>query len=174
MGESLGIGGKLILAFITLLLGAVLVAQVATTSIAVTALTGISSETVAFIPVNSSEVDPAEVLTLAQAPTGWKATDCPISDFVLTNSSGTAYVLTTDYVPNLAAGTWTLKNTAVVNQSLYADNITLADYHYCGDDYMNLSWGRTGINLVAGFFAIAILMISLGLFYSVAKETGMF
>ena len=37
---------------------------------------------------------------------------------------------------------------------------------------MNLSWGRTGINLVPGFFAIALLLVSVGLFWSIARDNG--
>ena len=51
-------------------------------------------------------------------------------------------------------------------------NLTNVGYTYCGDDYMNIAWGRSILNLVAGFFALGILGVGIGLFYSIAKDAG--
>ena len=53
-----------------------------------------------------------------------------------------------------------------------ANNNSLMSYTHCPDNYMNIGWGRTLINLVPGLFAIAILLASVGLFFSVAKDYG--
>jgi len=174
------INGKLVLAFVTLLLGVVLIGVIATQQLAVTDRTAITSEVHNVLPTiatgrNSSDINATITYTLTNAPTGWQLADsCPVTNFALANSSGTAFTDTTDYVVDLDAGTYTLVNSATAIATLpVANNNTYASYQYCADDYMNLSWGRTVINLIAGFFAIALLMTALGLFYSIAKDTGM-
>jgi hypothetical protein len=112
--------------------------------------------------------------TLTNAPTGWKLTDsdCVVGNFVISNSSGTAFTETTDYVVNTTAGTYTLKNTAAVNQSCATgDNITLVDYDYCGDSYMADSWGRSILNTNTGLFAIAILIAVIAVVYLLMKKS---
>jgi hypothetical protein len=89
------------------------------------------------------------------------------------NSSGASFTVTTDYVLTASTGTYKLVNSATALATLpTANNNTYATYNYCSDDYLNSSWGRTVLNLVAGFFAIAILLTSIALFYSVGKDTG--
>ena len=174
------INGKLVLAFVTLLLGVVLIGVIATQQLAVTDRTAIASEVHNVLPTIETGRDVTNInatitYTLTNAPTGWKlADDCPVAGFSLANSSGSAFTLTTDYLVDLDAGTYTLVDSATAVATLpLGDNNTYASYQYCGDDYMNLGWGRTAINLVGGFFAIALVMTALGLFYSVAKDTGM-
>ena len=168
----------MIAGFVLLILGIVFVSQIATLGQDITTTTGVSNETHNVLPTietgrNDTGVNSTIVYTLTNAPTSWKVNDCPITNFVLTNSSGGAFTITTDYILTASAGTYTLVDSATMVANLpAADNNTLASYNYCGDDYMNLGWGRTGIDLVPGFFALALLLISVGLFYSVAKETG--
>ncbi len=169
---------KLIAAFVMLILGVVFATQIATLGQEITTTTYVSSEnhlvagTIA-TGKNQTEINGTIVYTLTNAPTGWKVDDCPITGFVLTNNSGTALTVTTQYVLTASAGTFTLVDDGVLNTTIDGNNNTIASYNYCGDDYMNLTWGRTSINLVPGFFALALLLISVGLFYSVAKETGL-
>jgi len=61
-------------------------------------------------------------------------------------------------------------NTTTTNNSM--GNTTYFDYTYCADGYMNIAWGRTILNLVAGFFALALLGASVGIFYSIGRDTG--
>jgi len=176
---SLGIVSKLVLAFVTLILGVVLIGTIATQGLLVTDYTTATSEVHNVLPTiatgrNDSDVNATITYTLTNNPAGWKSTDCPITSFVLANSSADEFTLTTDYLLDSDAGTFTLVNSATVIAGLpIANNNTYATYNYCGDDYLNLGWGRTIVNLIGGFFALAILGASLGLFYSVAKETGM-
>lgn len=169
--------GKLILGFVALLLGAVLIGTLATQGLAVTDKKVIASEVHNVLPTyatgrNTTDINPTIVYTLTNNPTTWKITDCPITNFVLKNSSGSSFTDTTDYVFTASAGTYTLVNSATAVATLpLANNNTYASYTYCGDDYMNSTWGRSGINLVAGFFALAIMAVGVGLFYSVAKDT---
>lgn len=160
---------KLILAFVTLIVGLVFVSQIAVIGNAATGKTSVADES-HIIVKNVTDINTTYVYTITNYPTGWKTTDCPITSVTLSNSSGTAFTVTTDYVFTAAAGTFTLKNTSAV--LLTADNLTYVDYIYCGDDYLNLSWGRTFINLVPGFFALTLLLVSVGLFWSVAKDYG--
>jgi len=162
---------KLILAFITLILGVALLSSVAVLTNTATDKTSIRNESITIIK-NATNVNGTYVYQLAQSPTGWKLSDCPITNLVLTNSSdNTAWTLTTDYTVTLANGTLLLVNTTTTQ--LTADNLTYANYEYCGDDYINLGWSRTLIDMISGFFALALLGVSLALFYSVAKETGL-
>jgi|TARA_B100001971_G_C18172395_1_gene527933 uncharacterized membrane protein len=159
---------KLILAFVTLILGAVLIGTIASSAIAVTDKTGVSDETldISAARVANGDINESYEFTVTNNPTGWKTGDCPLTSVTYGNSS-TDYTITTDYLITLATGNLTLKNTSV---TVLGTNDTLIDYTYCADDYMNLGWGRTIINLVAGFFAIALLLVSVGLFYSIVKD----
>ena len=171
---NIGTTGKLILAFVTLLLGAVLIAQVATQGNLVTAKTTKfdESHSISSIREGAYSVNTTTNVSLTAAnQINWKTEDCPITNLNITNSSGREYVLNTDYNANLVHGTFNFLNTSQVFNGT-ADNNTLADFTYCGDDYLNSSFGRSGVNLVPGFFALAILLVSVGLFFSVAKDYG--
>ena len=166
---------KLVLAFVTLILGIVFAAQVADIGQDITTTIGVSNETVSYVAkmdgigeVNESAAN----ITVANAPTSWKVDDCPITDVKVSNASGTELTLDTDYQLVASTGTIAILNTTDTNSTNNIGNTTLVNYNYCGDDYMNLGWGRTGIDLVPGFFALALLLTSVALFYSVAKENG--
>ena len=168
---------KLLLGFITLLIGVVLIGTLASEGLDKTDKNVITDESISIagayanttIPVNHGQT-----FTVTNNPTTWKITDCPLTSVVLTNSSGTVFTDGTDYDIDETTGIFNLYDTVKVNITFIdGDNLTYVDYTYCGDDYMNLSWGRTGINLVAGFFALGLLIASVGLFYSAAKDTGM-
>ena len=167
--------GKMIAAFVLLIIGIVLLAQIADMGQDVTEKTQSGTETFA-LATNGSQLNITGMenadQTISNVPTSWKIDDCPITDFVLKNASGSEVVEDTDYVFDEATGVFSLTKTLLTNSTFYPINVSLATYTYCGDDYMNLSWGRTGINLVPGFFAIALLLMSVGLFYSIAKENG--
>lgn len=168
---SLSTANKLIIAFVTLLIGVILVGSVASEGLNKTTKTVISDEAISIAPAKlaADNINTTYEFTVANNPTSWKIQDCPLTSVTYGNST-TDYTVTTDYVITASSGVLTLKNTSTVYEG---GNDTVIDYTYCGDEYMNLAWGRTGINLVSGLFAIAILLISVGLFYSVAKDTGM-
>jgi len=177
---------KLILAFITLTLGVVLLPTIATEGNDITNFIHVQNEShdaaygtgscggegisgVSDGCLNTTETN----YTVNNAPTGWKAAGaCPITNVVLVRNNSVAMVDGTDYILDEETGVFGLLNTSNNRESVGSDNNTYISYYYCPDDYMNLSWGRTGIKLVPGFFAIALLLASVGLFYSVAKEHG--
>ena len=163
---------KLILAFISIIIGVVLIGSVSTESQARTTTAGIVDESISIATARlvANNINTTKEFTITNAPTGWKVNDCPITNFVLTNASGTT--LSGNYTFTAASGKFTVANNTFMVTGGGGNNGTLADYNYCADSYMNLSWGRTVINLVPGFFALAILFVGLMLFYSVAKDYG--
>ena len=169
---------KLIAAFIMLILGVVFASQVATIGQEVTTKSTVINESIDITDAKQElgDINVSVTFPIAQDPTDtWKALDCPITSVTYGNSSK-VWALTTDYTFDAATGVLTLVNSTDVRGPAGAPGInsndTVISYIYCGDDYINLTWGRTGINLVPGFFAIALLLISVGLFYSIAKENG--
>ena len=174
---AINVTSKLVLGFVTLLLGAVLIGVIATNGLVVTDKTTIADEYFNMADAyDAGNINTSFVFTVEQSPAGWKVLDCPLTSVTVSNgtgATGTALTLTTDYTFTASTGDFLFLNTEAVNQTFLSDNSTYVDYTYCGDDYMNLSWGRTVINLVSGFFALALLGASLGLFFSVAKDTGM-
>jgi len=123
---------------------------------------GAINESVYFYPTN-----------FYSGASGWRAdtTGCSSTDIStsvgIKNASGTTFVDGVDVIIN-TAGSYTLVNTAKVNGS---SNTALVTVSYCPDGYIS-GWGGTVLNLVPGFFALAILIFSVGMFYSLAKDAG--
>ena len=170
-----GEGNKLILAFLTLIIGIVFVGVIATSSLAVTTTTVVTDEG---INIGSAVVDgqvneSLSNFTLTNVPSGWQAqsTDCNAISVSAYGNVTEDFTLNTDYEVFGADGIIHVLNTTTTENG---GNSTLVDYTYCADDYLHLNWGRTLVNLIGGFFAIALLLISVGLFYSVAKDNNIF
>jgi len=169
---------KLLLGFLVLIVGIVLISTIASNTLLVTEKIGVASETIDISTDKTVSgacpqgVNGTNVFTLVNAPTGWKITDCPITSFSMANQTGVAATVTTDYVFFANNGTLFLKNTTIWGDCSATANATTATYNYCSDEYLNSTWGRAILNLVAGFFALALLGASVGLFYSVAKDAG--
>lgn len=173
--QNMGVAQKLILAFVTLILGAVLVGVIATNSLAVTQKT-VQTETVniAAAVLDGGTINESTTFTLNTIP-AWRVdqTDCYPTSIVYKNQSGQTLTADTDYVFT-SPSTLTLKDTLALNSTLGANNVTTAEYAYCQDGYLAQGWSRTITNLIAGFFALALLGASLGLFYSLAKDFDVF
>ncbi len=163
---------KIIIGFFMIIVGLVLIASVANSSALITSKLNIINET---LDISDARNETGGInitvsnFTVTNVPTGWKVTDCPISGFLWGN-------ITEDKV---SATDYNFYSTSGILQVLASDpmtvdyvNDTFIDYTYCADDYLNLPWGRSIMNLVAGFFALAILGLGLGLFYSVGKDAG--
>ena len=170
---------KLIVGFLVLIVGIALIGSVASNSLAVTDKTLVYSESLDISAARTASgacpmsVDETHALALVNSPTGWKATDCPITSFSMLNQTGIEATVTTDYVLFANNGTLLLMNTTIWGDCSASANTTTLNYTYCADGYLNLSWGRTILNLVAGFFALALLGVSIGIFYSVAKDANL-
>lgn len=166
---------KLILAFVLLIIGSVLITAVATQGNTVTEKTDVTKELISIATAryttgnNINTTHPYNDFRVVNYPTTWKTEDCKV-DLLAYGNSSTNFTLTTDYTFDGATGYIALVNSTALVGSI--SNNTYATYEYCADDYMNLSWGRTSVDVTMGLFAIAILIFSVGIFYSVAKESG--
>ena len=177
---------KLILAFVVLIVGVSLIGTVANQTNTAVDKISISNETFDIGVIgqgmvadgcSGGSINITHPYTIANVPTGWKITDCPIGSVVVRNQTANTATVTTDYVFFTNNGTFFLKNTtryvaADCSGTGDVTNVTALDYQYCADGYMNIGWGRSVLTLVAGFFALALLGASVGLFYSVAKDSG--
>lgn len=168
MAQMGGNTGKVIGAFFLLILGIALLTTVSVETNERTSKTSTSENIDYTSAFDYPDINESYVLG-PLATLGDTNVDCPITVYSLANSSGTAYTETTDYVMTAGSGTFTLVNTEQVN--LTGDNITAVTYTYCPVGYMNLGWGRTGVNIVPGFFAIALMLIAIGMFYSIYKDS---
>jgi len=164
--------GKLITAFVLIILGVVLIGVIAdgsslvTDKLSVNETLDISSATYGA----KSTLNTSAEVQLANAPTGWKQADCPITNLVIYNNTGTVLALTTDYTFTASNGSILFVNTTNINQTFDGSNDTNVGYTYCADGYVNIAWGRSMMNLIAGFFALSILGVGVSLFYSVARD----
>jgi hypothetical protein len=166
---------KLILAFVTLILGAILIATAAGLANDVTQKVSVRESQVVTMVPGGGGINETINYTVANPPVGWQVQDCPLAGYSLTNKSGTTFTEATDWAFTTTTGVWRMLNTSANLADLgLADgaNLTYVTYTYCPVDYVNSSFGRSGISIMIGLFAIAILLVSVGLFYSIAKENG--
>lgn len=182
----------LIAAFAALLIGIMLINSVASETYSKTGRGVMSTEEqlniASAINGDSAYVNSSIVFTL-----GHTGIQCSNGDggvlsgsMRITNTSATATgrrILTSgNYTVDYAKGTIVFLNTSTLDVQALAtgggwlngSNITLLNYSYYPNDYLCQGWNRTVLNLIPGFFGIAILLIGLGLFYQVAKEEGIF
>jgi hypothetical protein len=170
----------LVSGFIAIIIGAALIVSVASEEQALTTLTQVTNEQidVTSLYVNSSDVNASLTVAIGNPPTtdSWKYedSDCLITNFVLSNTTDD-FTVTTDYAIDTQNGTFNLEQTtaALTPATGIGDNITLADYQYCGDDYIREAWQRNVSDLVPGFFGIAILGIGVGLIFAVLRNEGL-
>lgn len=118
-------------------------------------------------------------VAIANPPTDWRTEleyGCQISNFVISTGNGTALTNGTHYVFYPNNGTWHCINTveaADVWNLTNTHNTTEANYTYCPDGYLVQNWSRTMIGIVPGFFAIALIAVAIGLFYTILRKEGL-
>lgn len=169
----------LIMAFVFLIVGVALIGSIATNvnastdkSVAVDESHDISG---CLAPVGGdllftiNESNSACNITVTNAPTDWKTQDCPLTSVTVGNST-LDFTLATDYEVFASSGVIRMIN-STATQFGYS-NTTLVDYTYCGDDYLNSTWGRSVLTTLPGFFALALLGVALWLFYMVFRSTN--
>jgi len=171
--------GKLVAAFVSIMIAVVLISQIVVTGNAVTALqpgteiVSIAGSRVGLGWINNSISYAPAFLNLTQTDS-WRASigDCAVGSIaatvVITNASGSVLTPTTDYTIN-ATGYIVFENTEAVNNS--NSNITTLAYNTCPTGYV-YGWAATMLNLVYGIFALAALGIAIALFYSIARDYG--
>jgi hypothetical protein len=166
----------LIGAFILIIVGvAGFVGTIASEGQKVTDLTGVVDETVSLSSVRDATdggIIAGGNVSVAQAyGSDWRIsdTDCTMTGVSIKNSTGGTLTVTTDYTFDTSTGIITYVNTQDVNQSGLS-NTTTVTYAYCQAGFLGESWNRTVIDLVPGFFSLALLLIGVGLFYNVMKN----
>lgn len=167
--------GIIISVFIAILLGVVMLSISADQVNDITGLVSNTDSAAVMTFVAAGTINEVTEYTVTNAPTGWKvqsASDggCALTNFVLSNASGTALTLTTDYIVDLQYGTYTMVNTTAT-ADLGATNTTIASYTNCPDGYQT-SFGGTVLNMVPGFFALAILVSVAFLIFWILRREG--
>ena len=160
-------------AFLAIIVGVSLIGVIASEGNDVTNTINVTGESVDYTDAIldiTGEINTTKEITIANAPDGWRITDCPVVGFDLYNDSG-SLTLTADYTFTASTGVILFNNTANVNDSL--TNTTTATYVYCDEGYLTQGWNRTIIDLIPGFFALALMGIGVGLFYGVMRKEGL-
>jgi len=183
---------KLIMAFVTLLVGIILLSVMAQQSLAVTAPTNIG-------PINGPTIERwgpdnnvNDTNRIYLNNTGYAASSldenvemgCGGIDITATYMYNGTSTAPGSPMGLAGAGNWTItcSNTfgqtyiTFVNSTGMVANIgnTTAFYvSYYPMSYLTTGWNRTILNMTPGFFALALLGVSLALFYSVAKDFGL-
>lgn len=162
--KNIALGGILIL-IIGIIVALAIVPEIATRTTEMSQKNTVTNEqvTITTAQINSTDINTSKTFVVTSAPSGWKATECPLTNFVLGNATDD-FTLTTDYTVTLSNGTFLLKNTAKV-RSLSVNNITLVDYTYCQDGYITNSGGRS----IAGIIVLTAALGLLGfvIFYAI-------
>jgi hypothetical protein len=104
----------------------------------------------------------ADKILTHPAGNNWKSdySGCAITTVKYYNQSGALMSSADDYTwvedGNGGIGWLRLKNVNNLNNSMV--NSTTITYNYCPDEYVAESWQRTVLNMVPGFFVLAILL----------------
>ena len=159
---------------VAIILGVVLISIIADSTVTKTQLTSVVNERV---NVNTAKVgtpnitDESQIFSVTNTERAYG--DCPFTLVSMTNDSGSALTETTDWVMNKDIGTFYLKNSSAIWEGFSGTgNYTKVSYTYCPKEYINISWGRTILNLVPGFFALGILGIGVAVTYGSLRDAG--
>lgn len=159
--------------FVVLILAIAFIASLATQTSTVTDKTVVSGESYnlstscyASGQVNTS--NSACNYTVTNYPTGWQVDECPLTNVVVTNNTGTVLTLDTDYHLFTSSGVVQFLNTTSTN-STKLGSVAKVDYKYCGPGYLNSSWGRSVLSTNVGLYALAILIFIVGVVYLILE-----
>lgn len=161
---------NLSVAFMLVILGAALIGVIADNTNEVTQPTLVIDESLSIssLRIAGNNINISNNVTLANAGLrdagGWVD-----SSVILKNASGTT-IGTNNYTVDYNADKISFLNTTFMVSGGGLGNTTLATYKYYAADYVNQSWQRTILNLISGFFALALLGIGIWLLYSTAKD----
>jgi hypothetical protein len=174
--------GIIIAVAVAILLGAVLVVIMAEQTNLVSQKTNVFNENHTLVGCWNAtgpkgQVDELKTgcnITVTNAPTSWKTENCPITSVVVMNATTSAKstaVESTDYNLFDTTGIVQLLNTTFWEQN-NVTNRTQLFYTYCGDNYVDSSWGRTVLNMTPGFFILGILIGTAFVIFWVLKREG--
>lgn len=155
------------------ILGSVFIASIAGQTLLNTQKTSVADESYNLNTIScysNGQVNTSKAacnITVTNAPTGWKQedSDCYLSGVVVTNATGTALTVGTDYKVYASTGIIQMLNTTSTNTTNLVSNVTLIDYSYCGQGYMADSWGRTVLNTNTGLFSVVLLVGAAAVIY---------
>ena len=166
-----GVGG-IVMLMILIVIGLALLPSIANEQSKLTTKQTITNDSITYTGLSgANQINTSLQFNVTKAQSDWRSTECPLSSYTFTNSSGTAYTETTDYVFTPAYGNFTLKNTAKVNASMASDNKTYVSYTYCDAGY-NKDAGARGIaNLLTLFAALGLFAAVVWYLY---KESDLF
>ncbi len=171
----------IVAAFVFLIIGVVLLSSIAVETNAKTSRTILEDESKDLVALDcviggavGGEVNETSTncnVSVTHAPTGWKTYDCGLTNVVVRNgTAGHTFTLNTDYYLFADTGVVQMVNNTGAGGNNGSANTTVFDYDYCPDDYLNSTFGRSVLNTVPGFFALALLGVALWLFYMVFRE----
>ena len=154
---QIGIGG-IVLMFIGIIVAVALLSPIFASQNVMTDKQSTTNQSidVSSAYLSASEVNESVVFTVYSQST-WKQAECPLTSVVLRNIGGDTLTITTDYVLDADAGTFTLVDTAATQDS----NITYVDYTYCEDGYNTGAGSRSIANLIGLFAILAIVFFVL-------------
>lgn len=181
---AMSTGGKLVAAFILLLIGVILVSTISTSVLTTTALSTVT-DTFSLAPARLAggavnNTYPFKLSGFGDYREDY--TECSSGTLITSgatvvakNSSGATLTMNGcdaggEYYFVEGINEINFCNNKNVNQS--NSNTTTITHPYCGSNYNITSWGRTATNLTVGLMAIAVFLGSVGFFYSVGKDTG--
>jgi len=172
----------LIAAFVVLLVGVSLLTVIASETSNVTETITIHNETLNItsfrngsIHTNNCNVT-ATPVQITNYPTGWRTNSeygCHISGFAMHTANGSVLTNGTDFQFYPNNGTWKCLVANGVFNNTDTTNMTAMNYTYCPSTYLTQGWSRTMVQTVSGFFAIALIAVAIGLFYTVLKREGL-
>lgn len=170
---------KLIVAFVALIVGISLIGTISISANSIASAPYVINETQSLTGalrvngVGTGIVNTTYPFQVTHSPTGWQLQDCPLTGISIVNATNTALTKDTHYTFYPANGTWYLKGVTVNTTHFNANNNSYVSYTYCGDDYLSQSWGRGVMGITTGMFALGLLGVSIGLFYSIGKDFGL-
>ena len=176
---------KLIMAFVTLIIGVILLNVAAGQSALVTESTSGTTyvagpDIVRWGPdnnVNTTNATALAALSTTTAVDRNPAVGCggwDINKMYIYNGSGTYMGASgTNWTATCTdSDVWIDFENTIDMVDLQIGNDTRLYYAYYPYSYLEAGWNRSILNMTPGFFALAVLAVSLALFYSIAKDYG--
>jgi len=157
-GQEVAGVGELVFIFIAIIIGIAMISSIINTQDLVTEKQTMVNDSITYSGLSDEDqINESLQFNVTKAQSDWRTTSCPISSYTFTNSTGTEYEETTDYVFTPAYGNFTLVNTAKVNASMQSDNKTYVSYSYCDTGY-NTSSSSRGVARLWGIFGALIIL----------------
>lgn len=87
----------------------------------------------------------------------WQAANCPLTSIAVTNASGTALTVTTDYTLDTTTGNLRIVNNSDTVAAFATSNNSLIDYTYCAEGYGTSAGSRSMASIIIVFAALGLL-----------------